>query len=94
MVSCKSLLMSVSLKQWVLFSVLYVRLREKNSGSAARGEEDSGIPRGWPRSCRLVSGARGPPPEGEAVVVEQMVATLGHVAGTSADGVGVKGSRR
>lgn len=74
------LLMKLSLKQQALFSVLYVRLREENPGPTARGEEDSGIPRGRPRSCRLVPGARGPPPEGEW--------RGGGVVGTPASGTG------
>lgn len=54
----------------LVFCYCLVRPRKENSGPAARGEEDSGVPRGRPRSCWLVSGARRPAPEGQEVGAE------------------------
>lgn len=52
---------------------LCLRSGEEDSSPAARGEEDSGVSRGWSRHRRMVPGARRPPPEGELVLHCQML---------------------
>ena len=40
------------------------RSGEEDTGASATGEEDSRLPRGWPRHRRLVPGARRPTAQG------------------------------